>query len=112
MVDSSVNPLGKLKLDIWYKVLITIGAIILLFAVFTSNNVAMLLGSGLFLIGIGEWKNHKVVSEHVPESAFNVEQWIHVTVRKPDALGILFDILGSLALIGWGLEFFNIIEIV
>jgi len=112
MVDSPVNPLNKLKLDIWYMVLIPIGAIILLFAIFTSNKELMLLGFGLFLIGIGEWKNHKVQSEHIPASAYNAEQWIHIPIRKPDALGILLDVLGVLSLIAWGLGFFDIIHVV
>jgi len=112
MVDSPVNPLNKLKLDIWYKVLLPIGAIILLFAVVTSNKELMLLGFGLLLIGMGEWKNHKVLSQHIDASAFNSEQWIHSTIRKPDALGILLDVLGVLALIAWGLGFFDIIHVV
>jgi len=113
MVDLPVNPLNKLKLDIWYKVLIPIGAIIFLYAgIVTSDKELMLLGFGLFLIGIGEWKNHKVHSEHRPETIYNVEQWIHTLERRPDALGILLDVMGVIALIVWGLGFFDIIHVV
>jgi len=112
MVDSPVNPLNKLKLDLWFKVLIPIGAIILLFAIFTTNKELMLLGFGLFLIGIGEWKNNKIRSKHVDASAFNAEQWIHIPIRKPDALGNFLLILGITSLIIWGLGFFEIYNVV
>jgi len=112
MVELSVNPLNKLKLDIWFKVLIPIGAIILLLASYMSDKELMLLGFGLLLIGMGEWKNHRLHSKHIDASAYNAEQWIHATIRKPNALGILLDVLGIIALIIWGLGFFDIIHIV
>jgi len=112
MSDSPVNPLNKLKLDIWYKVLIPIGAIILLFAIFTSNKELMLLGFGFLFIGLGEWKNTKWIMMEQNASAFGPYRSWQVPIRKPDALGNLLDILGVLALIAWGLGFFDIIHVV
>jgi len=112
MSGSSVNPLNKLKLDIWYKVLIPIGVIILLFAVFTSNKELMLLGFGLLLIGLGEWKNSGwVMMEEQASAGIPYKSWSEL-VRHPNALGILLDVLGVLALIAWGLGFFDIIHVV
>jgi len=112
MSDSSVNPLSKLKLDIWYKVLIPIGAIILPIAVFNSDKELILLGFGLLLIGLGEWKNSGWVMMEEPASAgIPYKSWSEL-VREPNALGMLLDVLGVLALIGWGLGFFDIFHIV
>jgi len=112
LVDLPVNPLNKLKLDIWYKVLIPIGAIILLFAIFTSNKELMLLGFGFLLIGLGEWKNTKwIMKEQLASISGPYRSW-QQAIRKPDALGNLLNILGVLALIAWGLGFFEIYHVV
>jgi len=112
MSDSAVNPLSKLKLDVWYKILIPIGAIILLFAIFTSNKELMLLAFGLLLIGMGEWKNTKWKMMEQTATAYSPYKSWQEAVRIPDALGIFFDVLGILALIAWGLGFFDIYHVV
>lgn len=111
MVDSTVNPLSKLKLDFWFKVLIPVGVIVLLFAIFTSNNLWFLFGAGLLLIGLGEWKNMKYHFVEAHATFYEPYRSASIPIRKPDALGVLLDILGVIALIIWGLEFFNIISI-
>jgi len=112
MVDSPVNPLSKLKLDSWYMVLIPIGAIILIFSVFVSNKEWFLFGAGLMLIGLGEWKNQKFVTELREANYQFPAMKLTIPIRKPDVLGCLLDILGVIALIIWGLGFFDIIHIV
>ncbi len=112
MVDSPVNPLSKLKLDQWYMVLIPIGAIILIFSIIVSNKEWFLFGIGFMLIGMGEWKNWKWVHEEQTQTAYSPYIVRNIPVRKPDALGTLFDILGVIALIIWGLGFFDVIHIV
>lgn len=112
MVDSPVNPLSKLKLDSWYKVLIPIGTIILLFAIITSNKELMLLGFGFFLIGIGEWKNNKIQTEFREGNYQFPAMKLSIPVRKPDALGNLLLILGIISLIIWGLGFFDIYHVI
>ena len=57
------NPLKSLKIDYWYKACTALGAVITLAAVIAKVNLgnnltAFSIGSGLFLLGVGEWINH------------------------------------------------------
>lgn len=112
MTDLPGNPLSKLKLDAWFMVFITIGALILLFAILISDKELMLLGFGFFMIGIGEWKNRKWINWEQTASIFNPYMRGSIPVRKPDALGSILDILGFISLILWGLGFFEIYHVV
>ena len=112
MVDSPVNPLNKLKLDSWYMVLVPIGAIILLFAIITVNKELMMLGFGLFLVGIGEWKNNKYQFVEVPASAFTPYRSASIPIRKSDKLGNFLLILGMICLIIWTIGFFDIYHVI
>jgi len=97
--------LNKLALDAWYKVLVYVGAIF--FGVGLLNDVRvitngqlMLLGSGLFFIGVGEWKNRKVISEFKEANAYTGPAGIlSAKIRKPDMLGRLFDAIGVLLVV-------------
>jgi len=72
----------------------------------------MLLGFGLLLIGLGEWKNTKWRMIEQTATAYSPYRSWQEPLRIPDALGILLDVLGILALIAWGLGFFDIIHFV
>ena len=89
-----------LKLDSWYKVFVYIGGAVLVFSVFVdvkgiTNTQLQLLAGGIFFLGIGEWKNHKVETWIKPPNAYTgPAAYISATVRKPDFVGIIFDLMG------------------
>ena len=51
----------NLKLDLWYKAFVYVGAAVFLASLFKedtkgiSSGEAQLLGAGLFFVGVGEW---------------------------------------------------------
>lgn len=100
--------LKSLALDTWYKVVMYAGAV--LFAVGLTvevrgitNGEALLVGLGLFLIGIGEWKNHKTAAWIKPPNVYTGPAALMQTkVRQPDFFGLLLDLCG-LAALGFGL---------
>ncbi len=98
----------NLKLDTWYKAFVYIGGITFFASLFfdvkgITNSQLQLLAGGIFLIGIGEWKNHKKLSQIKPPNAYTgpaaLVTW---TERMPDFIGNIFIILG-LVLIGYGI---------
>jgi hypothetical protein len=101
--------LSSLALNTWYKVVMYLGLI--LFAVGLSaelrgltNGEALLLGTGLFLIGLGEWKNHKTVAWIKPPNVYTgPAALVQTKARQPDAFGIILEGAGIvfLALGGW-----------
>jgi len=98
--------LKGLVLDAWYKVSVYLGGAVLAASFFfevkgITNAQLQLLAGGVFLLGLGEWKNHKRESSIQPPHASTGGQAIlwEGTIRKPDAFGVLLDLLG-LALIG------------
>lgn len=89
------NPLAKLKLDYWYKVVILIA-----FSVFLANGggylkeyptiPTALISLGSMFIGLGEWKNHPlqtVVYSHGVGSSHP---------RKFSFIGSVFVFVGSI----------------
>jgi len=97
---SSPELFKNLKLDSWYKALIYIGGVLLVLSLFLdvkgiTNNQLQLLAGGSFLIGIGEWKNRKVLAWIEPPNAYTGPAGLMQTkIRQPDLLGIIFDIIG------------------
>jgi hypothetical protein len=60
-----------------------------------SNGELQLLSSGIFLLGLGEWKNHKEESWIKPPNAYTGgAAFLSGTVRRPDFVGILFEFVG------------------
>lgn len=54
----------SLKIDAWYMVFVYLGGLLLIFSIFfptqwITNKQLILFASGMLLIGLGEWKNHK-----------------------------------------------------
>lgn len=96
--------LGNLKIDAWYKWFAYMGAAFLLTAIFFeskafSNNQIFLLGLGSFLIGVGEWKNHKVAVSFKQSNAYTGPAgYFEWPERHPDALGIILDIVGGVSI--------------
>ena len=105
-MSDSVNPLSKLALDSWYKVLIPIGAIVIIYSLWVQDKEWFLFGLGFFLIGIGEWKNNKYIFMEQPATAFQSGWRGNVPRRIPDKAGNFLLILGGICMIIWGLGFF------
>lgn len=93
------NPLSKLALDYWYKVVMVV-----------SIFVFLLVGAGLlpefptaptsfisiggFFVGLGEWVNHPLQSIVLQRDALTYEKLGVCHARKNKILGIVFVILG------------------
>lgn len=95
------NPLSKLVLDYWYKVIILVCILVFLLsgAGLLPNLPVIptaLISLGGFFLGLGEWINHPLQVGLVYR--FKITRYR----RYPSFAGQLFDLLG-LALIGYGL---------
>lgn len=107
------NLFKTLNLDAWYKVLVYLGGIGFILSLYipipivgVTNKQVILISLGMFFLGLGEWKNHKYLSWWETPTVF-----AQTKIRKPDVIGISFDILGlSLLFIGL-LDFLGIIAL-
>ena len=101
--------LSNLKIDVWYKALLYIGALCLIGSLFIdvkaiTNGQLQLLSAGAMCLGLGEWKNHKVASWIKPPNVYTGgPALMQMPIRKPDALGIVFDLIG-IALLSIGVS--------
>lgn len=103
-----MNPsdlLKDLKLDHWYKVVLILGATVLVASFFIevkgiTNSQLQLLAGGMFLIGLGEWQNHGDHTEIWPPNIYTGGSALQVTthVRKPTLFGLFLDIVGAILL--------------
>ena len=60
---------------------------------------ALLLSGGAFLVGLGEWKNHKEVSWiKEPNVYTGGAAFMRAIVRQPDLVGVLFETVGVVLL--------------
>lgn len=93
------NPLSKLALDTWYKVLIVIGTFVILLngANLLPNyplRETFIIGLGCIIFGIAEWMNHpmheiiKPARYGVPTHTITDKGW------KPSLIGLLLDVFG------------------
>jgi hypothetical protein len=112
--EASLNPVDILKnllLDTWYKVLVYVGGIIFVASLFVevkaiSNGQLQLLAGGITLLGLGEWKNHKERSWIKPPNVYTGgAALMTATVREPDLVGVLLQLLGGvlIALSAWSI---------
>jgi len=108
MVD---NLFKTLNLDTWYKVLVYLGGIGFILSLFipipiagVTNKQVISISLGMFFLGLGEWKNHKYLSWWEIPTVF-----AQTKIRKPDVIGIVFDIVGLLLLSVGLLDFLGII---
>lgn len=97
---SELEPFKGLALDRWYKVLVLVGGSLLLVSFFKetkgiTNVQLQLLSAGVLLIGLGEWKNHKVASVIKPPNFYTgPAALISWPVREADLIGVLLDLAG------------------
>ena len=86
--------------DTWYKMLAFAGGVVLGASFFwevkgLTNNQLQLLSGGAFLVGLGEWKNHKEVAMIKEANAYTGGPGLLTgTLRKPDFIGIVLDLAG------------------
>lgn len=94
------NPLKSLQITNWYKAVTVLSALCLVIGLTTQRDIVALLSLGAFLIGIGEWNNHRMATEfrQTPAGIAKVTdiEW------HASWLGVLLDILG-VATIAFGL---------
>lgn len=97
------NPLSKLALDAWYKVLIAFGAFVFLlagagmFPAFPAGATG-LIALGCVAIGIGEWINHPLKTAIYQENCFR-ERVFTFKWRTTKPAGLIFDTIGALLLV-------------
>lgn len=97
----------SLVLDTWYKALVYLGGLVLVLSLFIevrgiSNYQVQMISLGIFLFGLGEWKNHKFISTIKPPNVYTgPAMHMRIPVWKPDLIGIIFDLAGfSLIFLG------------
>ena len=102
----------NLKLDAWYKVLVYFGGVLFILSLFVpitiegiTNMQIALISLGMFLLGLGEWKNHKYTYW------YDFVIVVRAIIRKPDIVGILLDIVGILFIIIGLFDFLGIISV-
>lgn len=91
----SNNPLSKISINDWYKILPVLGASVLILSltvefVGVSNTAVQLISLGSILVGIGEWQNHP------PETTITLQYKYTVRVRKNTWSGNIWNLAGSL----------------
>lgn len=92
--------LKQLELDVWYKVFILIGSVALVASLFLpvqgiSNSQLQMLAGGILLVGLGEWKNHKLQSVIKEANAYTgPAALLTYSVRKPDLFGVILELAG------------------
>jgi hypothetical protein len=88
----------NLSLDSWFKAVTYIGGVLLIFSLFiptqaVSNGLVSIFGTGMFIYGLGRWKNHKTTSTIAYGGILST------THRKPDILGLLLEVSGLLIML-------------
>lgn len=92
--------LKSLAVDTWYKAVMYVGAVTLVGSFFfdskgITNLQLQLLAGGSFLLGLGEWKNHKPLSFFKPPNVYTGgPALMTTTVRSSDIVGTTLDIVG------------------
>ena len=96
-----IDALKSLALDRWYKVLVLLGGSLLVVSLFKetkgiSNAQLQMLSLGTLLVGLGEWKNHKVASYIKPPNFYTgPTALVSYPVWSPDLVGVVLDLAGA-----------------
>ncbi|WP_154020785.1 MULTISPECIES: hypothetical protein [unclassified Haloarcula] len=89
----------NLNLDTWFKAVTYLGGIIVILSLtvdlqVVSNEIMAATGFGMFLYGVGRWKNQKTHTQFVPGGKLSWKE------RNSDIIGLLLEISGILMVIG------------
>jgi hypothetical protein len=100
------NPLSKLALDYWYKVVMVASLVIFLLCgagLLKSFPIVptAVISLGSFFIGLGEWINHPLQTSLLAASAYHPAGVLTGHPRSNKPIGVLFIVLG-LAGVGFG----------
>lgn len=103
-----VNVDARLKIDAWYKLAAVFGMILSVLTIaiqptFVSSLDLLLLGLGMFSVGIGEWKNQYYVLRFIEASIVDPSMYMNMPVRKNTAVGTIL-ILAGAGLIFWSMK--------
>ncbi|MCW5875499.1 MAG: hypothetical protein KIS85_01335 [Anaerolineales bacterium] len=100
--------LKGLIIDSWYKAFVYIGGLVFISSLFVeikgttnlTNGQLQAISSGIILLGLGEWKNHKTKSTIKPPNVYTgPAAFISWTEWDPDLLGLLLDFLGLILVV-------------
>jgi hypothetical protein len=95
------NPLPQLTLEIWYKLMIAVGFILVILSLTTDlkfDNLAIFaMGWGFFFAGSGEWINHP--RHTVMQTVFGHPMMGTGVQRINQPLGVSLDAFGLLLLV-------------
>ena len=93
----------NLNLDTWFKSFAYLGGIIFALAIFLpvragSNELIAAVGAGMFLLGVGRWKNQKTFTA-LQDRGFGNFLKMSTERRSPDVVGLLFELSGWVLLL-------------
>lgn len=100
----------KFYFDTWYKVLMLVGVMLVVYSLigpmsWLDNQTCGLIGVGLFLFGMSEWKRTKFIQWIKPPNVYTgPPMLITQEVKKHDLISVFFLILAFvcwLAAVGW-----------
>ncbi|HNY39348.1 MAG TPA: hypothetical protein PKJ41_03105 [Bryobacteraceae bacterium] len=97
--------LKSFAIDTWYKALLYLGGVVLAVSFFVevkglTNQQLQLLAGGAFLIGLGEWKNHKVASWIKPPNVYTGGPALMTAkIREADFVGVVLDLAGVILIV-------------
>jgi hypothetical protein len=97
-----MDALKNLKIERWYQIAIALGFVLIVVAStidtkWLTNKQTGLMGAGLFFVGLGAWKNMKVVVQVTgpPLMPPGIAQY---SVSKPDPIGVTLWAIGLFCL--------------
>jgi hypothetical protein len=93
----------NLTLDTWFKAFAYLGGTIFVLAIFVpvragSNELIAVVGVGMFLLGVGRWKNQKTFTA-LQNQGFGSLLKMSTERRSPDIVGLFFELSGWVLLL-------------
>lgn len=87
-----------LSIDRWFKAAMYLGGVIFLLSLvrpiqILTNETVAASGAGLFLYGLGRWKNEKTVTG-IQDAGYRGIFKYSQKQRKPDIIGLILEIIG------------------
>lgn len=106
------NPLSKLVLDYWYKVLMVVGIVVFILSgtgllkAFPTVPTSLIF-LGIFWVGLGEWVNHPLKTSLQPRNISFPGGVLTGHPRNPKIIGVTFDFIGGALIIFGGYKYFT-----
>lgn len=87
--------LESLALDAWYKAFVYVGLVLFVVGLTVdvrgvTNGELLLFATGIFVIGIGEWKNHKTLALIKPPNVYTGGEALWPILCKRQPLVIIY----------------------